>query len=278
MNKLLHKEQPGIVYNLFTMAEHKDILAETENSVCTLTLNRPEKRNSLTRETLELMRDEVRRLEKNPDVRCLVITGAGDRAFCSGYDIGAISGEEYDGGDHPLTEAMEAVRNHPLPVIAMINGHAFGAGLELAVACDIRVCADDAKLAIPPAKLGVTYGREGIRKFLALAGPGLTRELFLTGNPIDARRAEEKGLVNHAVKRKDLVEFTYSLARGISENAPLSMISLKKTINILETGKPLSEEDEETVMSLARKVRESADSEEGKRAFAEKRKPVFRGR
>ena len=260
------------------MAENKDILAETENSVCTLTLNRPEKRNSLTRETLELMRDEVRRLEKNPDVRCLVITGAGDRAFCSGYDIGAISGEEYDDDGHPLVEAMEAVKNHPLPVIAMINGHAFGAGLELAVACDIRICADDAKLAIPPAKLGVTYGREGIRKFLALAGPGLTRELFLTGNPIDAKRAEEKGLVNHAVKREDLAEFTYSLARGISENAPLSMISLKKTINILETGKSLSEEDEETVRSLARKVRESVDSEEGKRAFAEKRKPFFRGR
>ena len=260
------------------MSEHKDILVETENSVCTLTLNRPEKRNSLTCETLELIRDEVRRLEKNPDVRCLVITGAGDKAFCSGYDIGAISGEEYDGVAHPLTEAMEAVRNHPLPVIAMINGHAFGAGLELAVACDIRVCAHDAKLAIPPAKLGVTYSYRGIRKFLALAGPGLTRELFLTGNPIDAKRAVEKGLVNHAVKRKDLVEFTYSLARGISENAPLSMISLKKTINILETGKPLSKKDEELIMSLARKVRESADSEEGKRAFAEKRKPVFRGR
>ena len=263
---------------LYTMAENKEILTETENSICTLTLNRPEKRNSLTRETLELLRDEIRRLAENPDVRCLVITGAGDKAFCSGYDIGAISGEEYDGGGHPLTEAMEAVKNYPLPVIAMINGHAFGAGLELAVTCDLRVCADDAKLAIPPAKLGVTYGYEGIRKFLALAGPGLTRELFLTGNPIDAARAEKKGLVNHVVKRENLREFTRSRARGIRENAPLSMISLKKTINILEEGKPLSKEDEELIRSLARKVRGSEDSGEGKRAFAEKRKPVFRGK
>ena len=260
------------------MAENKEILTETENSVCTLTLNRPEKRNSLTRETLELMRDEVRRLAKNPEVRCLVITGAGDKAFCSGYDIGSISGEEYDDGDHPRSEAMEAVKNHPLPVIAMINGHAFGAGLELAASCDVRVCADDAKLAVPPAKLGVTYGREGVRKLLALAGPGLTRELFLAGNPIDAERAGEKGLVNHVVKREYLAEFTYSLARGISENAPLSMISLKKTINILEAGKPLSREEEELIRSLARKVRQSEDSEEGKKAFAEKRKPVFGGR
>ncbi len=207
-----------------------------------------------------------------------MITGAGDKAFRSGYDIGSISGEEYDDGDHPFAEAMEAVKNHPLPVIAMINGHAFGAGLELAASCDVRVCADDAKLAVPPAKQGVTYGREGIRKLLALAGPGLTREMFLTGNPIDAERAREKGLVSHVVKREDLAEFTCSLARGISENAPLSMVSLKKTINILEAGKPLSKEEEELIRSLARKVRESEDSEEGKKAFAEKRKPVFGGR
>lgn len=259
------------------MIENKELLVETENSICTLTLNRPEKRNSLTRETLELLRDEVRLLAENSDVRCLVITGAGDKAFCSGYDIGSISGEEYD-DDHPLAEAMEAVKNHPLPVIAMINGHAFGAGLELAVSCDVRVCTDDAKLAVPLAKLGVTYGHEGVRKLLARAGPGLTREMFLAGNPIDTERAEEKGLVSHVVKREDLAEFTYSLARGISENAPLSMISLKKTINILEEGKPLSREEEELIRSLARKVRESEDSEEGKNAFAEKRKPVFGGR
>ena len=102
--------------------------------------------------------------------------------------------------------------------------------------------------------------------------------MFLAGNPIDTERAEEKGLVSHVVKRENLREFTYSPARGISENAPLSMISLKKTINILEAGKPLSKEDEELIRALARKVRESEDSEEGKKAFAENRKPVFGGR
>ena len=260
------------------MTESKDILVETENSVCTLTLNRPEKRNSLTPGTLETMRNEIRLLEKNPDVRCLVITGAGDKAFCSGYDINAISGEEYGSGGHPLSETMQAVKNYPLPVIAMINGHAFGAGLELAVTCDIRICADDAKLAMPPAKLGITYSHAGIKKFLNLVGPGLTKELFLTGNHISAERAGQTGLVNHVVKREELERFTYSLARKTSENAPLSMISLKKMINIREKGSPLSEEEEELIESLALKIRESNDAKEGKKAFEERRKPVYGGK
>ena len=261
------------------MAETKDIFTRIENSVCTLTLNRPEKRNSLTRDSLKLLRDELMRLGKNPDVRCIVIRGSGDRAFCSGYDITSISDEEtaIENG-HPLTEAMQAVKSYPLPVIAMINGHAFGAGLELAATCDLRVCVDDAELAIPPVKLGVTYHYSGIKQFLNLVGPGFTRELFLTGNPVNAERALEKGLVNHVVKRDELERFTYALAEKTSENAPLSMISMKKMINIWEEENPLSEENEELVKSLLAKVRKSSDSREGKKAFLEKRKPVFRGK
>ncbi len=260
------------------MAENKEILVKTEGSICTLTINRPEKRNSLTPEILRLLTEEFLRLGKNTEIRCVVIRGSGDRAFCSGYDITAISEEEIaiENG-HPLTEAMQAVKSYPLPVIAMINGHAFGAGLELAATCDLRVCADDAKLAIPPVKLGVTYHYSGIKQFLNLVGPGFTRELFLIGNPVDAKRALEKGLVDHVVKRDKLEEFTYGLAEGISENAPLSMISMKKMINIWEQGGPLSEENEELIRSLFAKVRKSSDSEEGKKAFLEKRKPIFKG-
>ena len=261
------------------MAETKDIFTRIENSVCTLTLNRPGKRNSLTPGTLRLLKDEFLKLEGIPEIRCVVIRGSGDRAFCSGYDIDSISDEEtaIENG-HPLTEAMRAVKAYPLPVIAMINGHAFGAGLELAATCDLRICAADARLAIPPAKLGVTYHYGGIRQFLNLVGPGFTRELFLTGNPVSARRALEKGLVDHVVKRDELEKFTYALAEGISENAPLSMISMKKMINIWEEENPLSEENEELVKSLLAKVRKSSDSREGKKAFLEKRKPVFRGK
>lgn len=260
------------------MPKNKEILVKTENSVCTLTLNRPEKRNSLTPKTLKLLTEEFLKLGEISEIRCVVITGSGDRAFCSGYDIDSISDEEIAiENDHPLTEAMQTVKSYPLPVIAMINGHAFGAGLELAVACDIRVCVSDAKLAIPPAKLGVTYHYRGIKQFLNLVGPGFTRELFLTGNSVNAERALEKGLVNHVVKRDELEEFTYALAEGVSENAPLSMISMKKMINIWEEENPLSEENEELIKSLLARVRESSDAQEGKKAFLQKRKPVFKG-
>lgn len=267
----------SVIYN-FSMAENKEILVKTEGSICTLTLNRPEKRNSLTPEILRLLTEKFLRLGKTTEIRCVVIRGSGDRAFCSGYDIASISEEEIAIENvHPLTEAIRAVKSYPLPVIAMINGHAFGAGLELAVTCDLRVCADDAKLAIPPVKLGVTYHYSGIKQFLNLVGPGFTRELFLTGNPVNAKRALEKGLVNHVVERDKLEEFTYGLAEGISENAPLSMISMKKMINIWEQGGPLSEKNEELIRSLFAKVRKSGDSKEGRKAFLEKRKPVFKG-
>ena len=261
------------------MAENKQILVKTEGSICTLTLNRPEKRNSLTLEILRLLTEEFLKLGKTTEIRCVVIRGSGDRAFCSGYDIGAISEEEIAiENNHPLIEAMEAVKSYPLPVIAMINGHAFGAGLELAATCDLRVCAADAKLAIPPVKLGVTYHYSGIRQFLNLVGPGFTRELFLAGDPVSAERALEKGLVDHVVKRDKLEEFTYGLAEGISKNAPLSMISMKKMINIWEEGGWLSKENEELIRSLFAEVRKSSDSREGKKAFLEKRKPVFKGK
>ena len=261
------------------MAENKQFLVKTEGSICTLTLNRPEKRNSLTLEILRLLTEEFLKLGKTTEIRCVVIRGSGDRAFCSGYDIGAISEEELAiENNHPLIEAMEAIKSYPLPVIAMINGHAFGAGLELAATCDLRVCVADAKLAIPPVKLGVTYHYSGIRQFLNLVGPGFTRELFLTGDPVSAERALEKGLVDHVVKRDKLEEFTYGLAEGISENAPLSMISMKKMINIWEEGGPLSKENEELIRSLFAEVRKSSDSREGKKAFLEKRKPVFKGK
>ena len=261
------------------MAENKEILVKTQNSVCTLTLNRPEKRNSLTPKTLKLLTEKFLKLGKISEIRCVVIRGSGDRAFCSGYDIASISDEEIAiENNHPLTEAMKVVKSYPLPVIAMINGHAFGAGLELAVNCDIRVCVADAKLAIPPAKLGVTYHYGGIKQFLNLVGSGFTRELFLAGTSVNAERALEKGLVNHVVERNELEGFTYALAEEISKNAPLSMISMKKMINIWEEKNPLSKENGELIKSLLARVRESSDAKEGKKTFLEKRKPVFKGK
>ncbi|MER3446996.1 MAG: enoyl-CoA hydratase [Candidatus Dadabacteria bacterium] len=265
------------------MSEPKELITEEKDSICTITLNRPEKRNLLTPNMLIEIDSELRRLKTDGEIRCVVIRGSGDKAFSSGYDISAIGKIKDDmmrdyRGDHPLIIASRAIENFPYPVIAMINGHAFGGGLELAMTCDIRISVDDALFAMPPAKLGVIYTYTGIRKFLNVIGLGYTKELFLVGRNIDAKRAEKMGLVNYIVSRPDLEEFTYKLASEISENAPLSMSTMKTMINAWQRNQSTSRDDEELIKEMILKVQESEDYKEGQRAFAEKRRPKFRGK
>ena len=164
------------------MPDSKELLVDVKNNIYTLILNKPEKRNLLTPSMLDQLTNQLNNLVKENSLRCVVIRGFGEKAFSSGYDISAI-GEtdmmrEYE-NNHPLTSCMKSIEKFPYPVIAMMNGHAFGAGLELAVTCDIRICAANAKLGIPPVKLGVVYTYSGIRKFLNLIGPLIkTKNVF----------------------------------------------------------------------------------------------------
>ena len=262
------------------MPSCSDLLIEEKNLVCTLTLNRPEKRNLVTPTMLLGIDDELKRLDHDGKVRCVVIRGAGDKAFSSGYDIAAIGQNDmmrdYE-GEHPLIIAGNSIENFPYPVIAMINGHAFGAGLELAVSCDYRVCVEDAKLGMPPAKLGVIYTYTGIRKFLNLIGIGYTKEMFLIGNPIDSNKALRIGLVNEIKHRSEIEGYTYSLADNIAFNAPLAMKTMKFTINKWQRNQKLGPDDEKTLKNMILEVQSSRDYKEGQKAFAEKRKPVFKG-
>ena len=262
------------------MSSPSDLLVEEKDLICTLTLNRPEKRNLVTPAILLKIHEELKRLADQGKVRCVIIRGAGDRAFSSGYDISAIGDNDmmrdYE-GDHPLIIAGNSIENFPYPVIAMINGHAFGAGLELAVTCDYRVCVEDARLGMPPAKLGVIYTYAGIRKFLNLIGIGYTKEMFLIGNPIDANRGLRIGLLNEVKHSSEIEEYTYSLADDITSNAPLAMKTMKYTINKWQTNQSLDPVDEETLKEMILQVQSSSDYKEGQKAFAEKRKPVFKG-
>jgi enoyl-CoA hydratase/carnithine racemase len=265
------------------VSEFKELVTEEKDSTCTITLNRPEKRNLLTPNMLLEIESQLKRLKTNREIRCVVIRGSGDKAFSSGYDISAIGKIKDDmmrdyRGDHPLIIASRAIETFPYPVIAMINGHAFGGGLELAMTCDIRISVDDALFAMPPAKLGVIYTYTGIRKFLNIIGLGYTKELFLTGRNTDAKRAEKIGLVNYIVSRPELEEFTYKLASEICENAPLSMSTMKTMINAWQRNQPTSGYDEELIKEMILKVQESEDYKEGQRAFTEKRRPKFQGR
>jgi len=263
------------------MSSSKNLTVEQKDRIYLLTINNPEKRNVLSEEILISLSNELKEPELSGKAGCIIITGTGKKAFSSGYDISAIGDNDMMrdySDDHPLQTALDSIENCPVPVIAMMNGHAFGAGLELAVTCDIRICADDAKLAMPPSKLGVTYTYSGIRKFLNLIGTGYTKEMFLTGDTIDAYKAERIGLVNHIVNINDLNEFTYDLAYRISENAPLSMKTMKMIINLWQEEQRLDTKGESVVRSLIENVQNSSDYKEGRNAFREKRKPDFKGK
>jgi enoyl-CoA hydratase/carnithine racemase len=264
------------------LAGGKLLLDEPAEAVARLTLNNPDKRNPLDHEVLDALAGALPELDRGIEIRCVIITGTGD-AFSAGYDIGGI-GEESFSEDaealvaHPFHAAMEAVSAHPYPVVAAINGHCLGGGLELAVRCDLRVCAASAKLGMPPAKLGLIYGHTGLERFIDVIGVAYTKQLFLTGRNLDAGGAERIGLVNEVVADDDVESAALTLASEIAGNAPLSMKGNKHAIETLARFPRLTKEQEDELVELRRSCFASEDFREGTRAFAERRPPRWQGR
>jgi enoyl-CoA hydratase/carnithine racemase len=253
---------------------------EPAPGVALLTISNPEKRNALDRTLLETLRFALERL----DARCVVLTGEG-RAFCAGYDIEELLGEGYDDGaggngvHHPFPAALAAIEAYPYPVLAALNGATIGGGLELAIACDLRIAADTVQLGMPPAKLGVVYGIAGLNRFLTTIGAARTRELFLTGRRIDAATAECWGLVNEVVEAEALPDAALALAQEIAGNAPLSLRGNKAGIRALVAAAGELDAVTADVLEAERRAAfESEDLREGLRAFGEKRAPEWRGR
>ena len=264
------------------LAGGKLLLDEPADAVARLTLSNPAKRNPLDHEVLDAIAETLPRLDRGIEVRCIVITGAGD-AFSAGYDIGGIAEQTFAEDAealvaHPFHAAMEALSAHPYPVVAAINGHCLGGGLELAVRCDLRVCAAEAKLGMPPAKLGLIYGHTGLERFIDVIGVAATRELFLTGRNLDAARAERIGLVNEVVAGDEVERASIAMAEEIASNAPLATRGNKRAIEALARSARLDPEQERELIELRRSCFASEDFREGIRAFAEKRPPVWRGR
>jgi enoyl-CoA hydratase/carnithine racemase len=264
------------------LAGGKLVLDYPADAVARLRLNNPEKRNPLDHDVLDALAEALPALDRGIEVRCVVITGTG-RAFSAGYDIGAIPADSFERDAealvaHPFHEAMEAVSAHPYPVLAAVNGHCLGGGLELAVRCDLRVCAAGAKLGMPPAKLGLIYGHTGLERFIDVIGVANTRDLFLTGRTIDAERAREIGLVGEVVADAEFEVAALELAALIAANAPLSTKGNKRAIETLARFERLTPEQERELIELRESCFRSEDFREGIAAFAEKRPPRWQGR
>jgi enoyl-CoA hydratase/carnithine racemase len=264
------------------LAGGKLLLDYPAEAVARLTLNRPESRNALDHETLNAIAEVMPSLDRGIEVRCVILTGAG-RIFSAGYDIGGFSDESLEREAeslvaHPFAKGLDAVAAHPWPVLCAINGHALGGALELTLCCDLRICARGAKLGMPPAKLGLIYGHTGLQRFIDAVGVPRTKELFLTGRNFPAERAEEIGLVNEVVDDADLEGAAVELAAEVAANAPLSMRGNKHAIGTLNSFARLTPEQERELIELRESCFTSEDFREGIAAFAEKRKPVWKGR
>src|SRR3989449_2540120 len=253
-----------------------EILCAIADGIATITLNRPERRNALNTAMLEGLHRRFDELERDARVRVVVIRGAGT-AFCSGRDLEEMSRRPRDPlePESDVIGVFQQIEASGRPTIAMVHGAAYAGGCELALHCDLRIAADVARFAMPLARIGLVVPFALGQKLVEIIGPAFTRQILLTGQPVDAGRAYEMGMVHAVVPAADLERATYDLAKTIADNAPLSLAGMKSTIRrALSLRERVEHKD---LDEIARRARASTDAREGVRAMLEHRKPTLRG-
>ena len=250
-----------------------------QDGIRRLTINRPEKLNALNSATLDALLVAFEAAVADSSVRVIVLTGAGPKAFVAGADIAEMTGlRPTDGRDFSLRgqRLMRRIETLPKPVIAMVNGFALGGGLELAMACHLRIAADTAKLGQPEINLGLIPGFGGTQRLLRLAGRSATLELCLLGAPIDATRAAQLGIVTRVVAAAELEVETMKIAEQLAQAAPLALRGTLDAVNI--GGECGIEEGLQYETAQFGLMFSTEDMREGTTAFLERRKPAFQGR
>jgi enoyl-CoA hydratase len=256
------------------------IIAKKENGIGWLILNNPERHNAISLEMWTAAMEAMQEFAADPAVRVMVMTGAGGKAFASGADISKFKDERQEAAavahyQATTQKAYDALLAMPVPTIAMIRGYCIGGGLGLAVCCDLRICTEGSRFALPAAKLGVGYAYAGIRRFIDVVGPAFTKEIFFTARQFDAAEAREMGLVNRVLPDAELEPYVKGYAETIADNAPLTVNAVKFIVS--EALKDESRRDIARCAEMVQRCWASNDYHEGRKAFLEKRKPAFTG-
>jgi enoyl-CoA hydratase len=262
------------------MTQTDKMLSRKEGSVGYLTFNNPERHNAVSLDMWNAAEGILEDFKADKNIRVVVLTGAGGKAFVSGADISKFESERsnkemIDRYNIAVDRANTAVYEFPKPTIAMIRGYCIGGGVGLALCCDMRICSDNSKFGVPAAKLGLGYGFKGIKKLVDVVGPSFAKEIFYTARQFIAAEALQMGLVNRAVPEGELEAYVKNYAETIGGNAPLTVDAVKYIVGQVVT--PESERNLQKCADLVSQCFASSDYSEGRKAFMEKRKPAFTG-
>ncbi len=257
----------------------ENLIITTENGIGQITINRPSKLNALNVKTIQELHDAFDNLNENPEIKVIIITGEGEKAFVAGADISEFAHFTIEEGAQLAAQGQELlfdfVEALKTPVIAAVNGFALGGGLELAMSCHFRIASDNAKMGLPEVSLGVIPGYGGTQRLPQLVGKGRAMEMIMTAGMIDAETAKNYGLINHVVPQAELLEFTKGIASKIMRNSP---VAIGKAIKAINANYKNGVNGFDTEIRNFGKCFGTEDFKEGTSAFLEKRKADFKGK
>lgn len=254
-----------------------------------ITFDRPEKKNAFNEEMLLRMSDIIQDAEKNLQIRAIIITSKGDKVFSSGYDISSESIDskesllkihiiENDSEKHPLMKISEVIVESPKIIIAAINGSIFGGALEIMLNCDFKFFSKESIFCMPPVKLGIFYNYNGLKNFINKIGVSNTRKIFFTGDKYSSHDAMDMKIFDFIYEQKDILKKSLEFSEKIALNAPLSLASIKKSINTFESSQSINPDDYKKIKETILRAANSSDYLEAQNAFKEKRSPNFSGK
>jgi enoyl-CoA hydratase len=267
----------------------KFVKFEDLDSIRIITFDRPEKKNAFNEDMLNDISHIIEKTEEEAQIRTIIITSKGDKIFSSGYDISSDSIDSRESlleihlineksDKHPLMHVSEVIRNSSKIIIASINGSIFGGALEIMLNCDFKFFSKESIFCMPPVKLGIFYNYNGLKNFINKVGISNTKKIFFTADKFNSKDAEEMKIFDFITSQENILNESIAFAKKISENAPLSLASIKTSINTFEDTQKISKEEYSRIEASISKAAYSSDYSEAQEAFKQKRKPKFNGK